>query len=351
MSSDQQLKVYSFTFSQEKGKKALVRFRENLRKYYSHCGLTKGLGLRDEPYLQLFCYDPATDIGYCRLTSSVHDGPMFPSPKKLYETYNCSCQGHLNDIFLFYDPSDEDNGKELTRFLEEYEIIKPSDFSEEAKAAFTKLIEENKLLKAYDDALEEKRQKKAADSKNNAEKKKVEGNNPGASQSLPPSLKRNVSPISAATSTNNDSVVSNGEGKEKTDEENASTKPAGQSEDQAKKKPGRPKGSKGFESSLKRQKTESSGWEIIPTTVQSLDINDGNLDNVTANFTYRRNNVRFGDLPQESMEKSALCWNVFSFLLDESPNESITIGPNVKAEDFLRAKLLGYIKENNDKTQ
>lgn len=334
MSADQQIKVYQFSFSPEKGKKALVRFRENLRKYYSHCGLTKGLGLRDEPSLQLFCYDPSTDIGYCRLVSSKHEGPMFPSPKKLYETYNCSSQGHLNDIFLYYDPSEEDNGKELTKFLEEYDIIKPTDLGEEAIAAFSKLIEENKLLKAYDDALEEKRQKKAADSKNNAEKKKVESK---PSDPLAPS------PTAALP-------VTQPKEKEKTEDETV-TKNVANNGDLTKKKPGRPKGSKGFESSLKRQKTECSGWEIIPTSVQSLDINDGNLDNVTANFTYRRDHVRFGDLPQESMEKSALCWNVFSFLVDECGEEGLKIGPNVKAEDFLRSKLLGYIKETSEKSQ
>src|SRR5690606_27461533 len=71
---------YRFTPSPEKGKKALVRFRETLKKYYSSCNLSEGLSLRDNPVLELFCYDVESDVGYCRLASAKHDGPVFQNP-------------------------------------------------------------------------------------------------------------------------------------------------------------------------------------------------------------------------------------------------------------------------------
>jgi hypothetical protein len=386
------VRIYSFTFSTEKGRKALVRFRENMRKYYAHCGLSKGLGIRDEPYLQLFCYDPATGTGYCRLSSTSHEGPVFPSPKKLYETYNCSSQGHINDIFLYHEPTDSDHGMELIKFLETFAITKPDDFPDDVKTVFVNLVEENKLLKAYDEALEVKRQKKAADSKNNAEKRKVlesshrttslnvttgggadvsataplgnetsvvtTNGNEDNQESVAPlddvdqdsslprdlSLPRNSSSTrdvprdQANVTTNNnelDSSQSGNVGKSVNHTNSGASDP--------KKKPGRPKGSKGAESSTKRHKTDANVWELIPASVQSVNIKDGNLDNVSASFSYQKHNVRFGDLPPDSVEKQAISWSVFSHLVDKNLKEGFTIGPNVKAEDFLRDQLLGLV--------
>ena len=102
--------------SEEKGRKAAVRrkqgvqgggpdrtpqvrFRENLRKYFSDLNLADGLTLKDEPILQLFCYDQDTEIAYCRIFSPKHNGPIFSNVTELYNCYNLSQQGHPQDVF------------------------------------------------------------------------------------------------------------------------------------------------------------------------------------------------------------------------------------------------------------
>lgn len=63
---------------------------------------------------------------------------------------------------------------------------------------------------------------------------------------------------------------------------------------------------------------------------------------MTGSFTYLRENMRLGDFPESSIERAALCWNVFSFLLKGNSNQNgIKINPNVSAEEFLRSQLLG----------
>lgn len=92
---------------------------------------------------------------------------MFASPKSLYETYNCSSQGHIDNVFVYsaVDETDEDAGRDLAQFLEINEILKPEDFTEEQLQFFKESVANNPLLNAYQEALEKKRTKKAADGK------------------------------------------------------------------------------------------------------------------------------------------------------------------------------------------
>lgn len=230
--TNQEFSVYPFFFSDGKGKKALVRFRESLRKHYSHCGKNTGLTVLDDPYLQLFCYDPDTKLGYCRLYSKNYQGPIFPDPKSLYEVYNCSSQGHLNDIFYYNAPGDPDNGKELTSFLDKIQIVKPSSLPQAVIDVFEAGVKDNKMLAAYPEALEEKRKKKATEQRNNAEKRKRDSL--GLQKT---NLKTNEAPqtegdVETGTIADNETTAVSG---------NVET---GNNDDNEKKRPGRPKGSK-----------------------------------------------------------------------------------------------------------
>ena len=113
---DTTLAPYPFFLSDEKGKKAAVRFRENFRKYYPQLGLAEGLTLKDKPIMELYCYDHNTHVSYCRIWSKKHDGPFFANVDDLYTHYNLSKQGHPVDVFT-YAGTDEDRNMELGEFL------------------------------------------------------------------------------------------------------------------------------------------------------------------------------------------------------------------------------------------
>ena len=263
-----QLIPYRFSISEEKGKKALVRFRENLRHFYPDCKLTDGLRLNDNPVLELYCYDPKTEIGYCRLSSAKHDGPIFKSPKQLYETYNCSSQGHPNDVFVYSAEGDEDHGKELTAFLKEIEILTPDQFSAEYLELFQDAVRNNVLLNAYPNAIKQKRSAKKETKKEAAE---------GQDDQAPP-------------------VTTN-----------------------KKKRTGRPKTKTEEPAKSPVKKLKPDTPPLIPTGLVSLQLDEQNFENSTATFTYQRQGVRLGDLPEESVERSTICWTVFSHLLSNAP--------------------------------
>lgn len=331
-----QVQPYQFSISDEKGSKALTRFRENLRNNYPTCGhLRNGLMVRDAPFLQLYCYDPATDKGYCRLSSPKHTGPLFASLKSLYATYNCSSQGHITDVFLYCsdDATDEDNGIELTKFLSECEILHPNAFPVDYVNLFETEVANNPLLAAYDAAIESKRSRKAAIAATQV--KPPTSGAPGGGTIEGGEGKKRVS-------------IDDGGEEEAVDDESAASSVAAAD----KKKPGRPKGSKSGPSAFKKHKkkpvtvsqtsdeaasavsfvnaasTVGGGGGgvatkgIFPFSINELSLDVNDMDNSVAVFTYKSEPMRFGDLPPESIERSAMSWTIYKHISEVNPGDS-----------------------------
>lgn len=371
-----ELKIYSFGISSDKGRKALVRFRENLRKYFPQCGYSKGLTIREEPVLQLFYYDSATEIGYCRLYSKQHEGPIFPNPKKLYETYNCSVQGHINEVFHYMgSPDDPDNGMELTKFLEKYDV-ESDKISPETLKQLEHMVNSNKLLNTYSDALKEKKKNQESTRKNHAVKRRFEETQndvAAVSDSSPSAIEENVEPSPSKTATTDETSATTAAvtattaatNNERADQADVSLNESisDKQEDKKKKKPGRPKGSKGNAPNVhtKRTKHQNAGnttttssitnntygpiCQLIPASIQSLDINDSDINNVSASFSYQSQNVRLGDLPLGCVERSALCWQVFSFVVFQKSESGVRVDPNMTAEEFIKKELASVMDE------
>ena len=90
------IQPYRFTTTDEKGSKALTRFRENLRQNYPDCfHLKDGLSMRDTPFLELYCYDPATENGYCRLHRPFTTAPFSPVSKSCMPLTIAAAKGNL----------------------------------------------------------------------------------------------------------------------------------------------------------------------------------------------------------------------------------------------------------------
>uniref|UniRef100_A0A6C0BNK0 Uncharacterized protein n=1 Tax=viral metagenome TaxID=1070528 RepID=A0A6C0BNK0_9ZZZZ len=305
-----QLTPYRFKISEKKGKKALIRFRENLRRFYPNCPFTdEGLKLNDNPVLELYCYDPKTDIGYCRLASAKHDGPIFKNPKQLYACYNCSNQGNPDDVFVYSAEGDEDDGLELTAFLREIEILTPDQFSEQYLELFQDAVKNNVLLNSYAEAVEKKR----------TAKKQTKKGDPSAVQEIP-------GPPSNLTE---QALVKEGvvldEAKEsprRVTQKKRVDPPPNKADDKIVSQPG----------PLKKFKCEGA-------TLVDLQVDESSLENSMATFVYQRTHVRLGDLPPESMERSTMCWSIFSHLLKTQPaalGEAIAKQhPGQSAEDIL----------------
>lgn len=303
-----QLTPYRFSVTEEKGKKAMVRFRENLRKYYSACNLGDALWMRDNPILEIYCYDPDTGIGYCRLSSNKHDGPIFESPKQLYETYNCSSQGHPNDVFIYCCEGDEDHGMEMSKFLKEIEILKPDQFPEEYQQLFQESVRNNVLLAAYSAALEEKRSAKKSSAETTSDTAAQPAKKKRAATSRSKRPPKEAPPPAAATAV----------------EENPS----------ATKKP---KVAPPAESSSSTpEPTLTTVLQLLPPSVESLQLDEDNLNDSTAVFSYQTQEVRLGDLPDGSIERASMCWNFFSHLI-ASRKTPLTIAPGATQDEILKA--------------
>lgn len=296
MSRIEDIPAYPFTMSEEKGRKAAVRFRENLRKYYNDLGLTDGLMMKDQPILQLFCYDPKTEIAFCRIWSTKHAGPIFPNVTELYNTYNLSQQGHPKDVFM-YAGTDEDRGKELGVFLETIPILTAADFEPEQRALFEQAVESNPLLLRRDQALQEKKSHKPATTTKKPSPKKRPGRPKGGTTKRPSSKKRaKADPPSVPEAT-----------------PAPTTTPA---------------------------VTSAPG-----ATASVSDLKIGNsLDDVSATITYRREGVQYSQLPAGSLERAALNWSLFTALLAENPD--LAGEPAIgDGEEYLRQVLFGRVPD------
>ncbi len=127
-------------------KAACKRFCENLRERYGEMGLASGLHHKDEPILEVYCYDPDTDAGYCRISSAKHDGPLFASISSLYLHYNLTMDGYQNRFVDF-------GGETVEDILEGYVIATTSGLPPQQRASLEKKLEQpNPLLRGYDNA-------------------------------------------------------------------------------------------------------------------------------------------------------------------------------------------------------
>jgi hypothetical protein len=303
-----QLTPYRFSVTVEKGKKALVRFRENLRKLYSACNLNDALWMRDNPVLEVYCYDPETGIGYCRLTSNKHDGPLFESPKQLYETYNCSSQGHPNDVFIYNCEGDEDHGMELSKFLREIEILRPNQFPEEYQKFFQDSVKNNVLLAAYPAALEEKRSVKKS-SEDDDSQPKSKSATPEAESDTKAKDQEETKKRTASTTHR----------KKRTKDREVEGSAAARTK----------------KSKTKKDDPAETSLQLFPMTLKSLELDEEILDNTTAVFSYQSQNLRLGDLPPDSIERASICWNIFSHLLS-TRTTPLKLSPDVSPNDILR---------------
>jgi hypothetical protein len=379
---------YPFMLSDEKGKKAAVRFRENIRRYYNpDLNLSEGLTIKDQAILQLFSYDQDTDVGFCRIYSKTHDGPMFANVTDLYNTYNLSGQGHPQDVFQ-YAGSDDDRGMELGEFLRQNEIRKSSELTPDQLARFEAAVSRNPMKLGFEAAVAAKKKKKAEEME--AAKKRSEG----AAQ---------TSSSTSGGGSGSGGGAGGGSGEEGGDEEDQANK----------KKPGRPKGTKvaspngsnsgpnggtngsapisvkrprdttgdadntspssstmsgasmsgsggrsattSKSSNLADKKARNSSGLITPTglvggpsgatgstTYPLLDnfhLDHSNIDNSTAYLQYEPQGVRLGDLPPNSIARQAMCWRLFSHIV-AAPNAWL-LGPTNDPEAFLREVVEG----------
>lgn len=309
---------YPFVMSEEKGRKAAVRFRENLRRHYTDLDLSEGLTIKDQPILHLFCYDHDTEIAYCRLWSSKHNGPIFPSVTELYNAYNLSQQGHPQDVFI-YAGTDEDRGQELGAFLKVNQIRTVGELTPAQRKLFEDSVESNPIRIKSRDALDEKKKRKAAET--NSKKRLHDG-------------------TTAADHEGGDGTTT------PVDESSALS-------NEVKKKPGRPKGSSKEGSATKRSRSRSSksststpkpsNVATIPTglTNVSFDASSAavtNLDDITATVHYRREQVRHADLPVDSIERAALNWAIFSKVVATHGN-ALGVDPTQDAEVVLQTAI------------
>jgi hypothetical protein len=78
--------------------------------------------------------------------------------------------------------------------------------------------------------------------------------------------------------------------------------------------------------------------QLIPTTLVSLQLDEKNLDNSVAVFSYQSQEIRFGDLPPASLERASICWTLFSHLVANTPTP-LQIPQGITADDILRQSL------------
>lgn len=307
---DEDLVPYPFYLSEDKGKKAAVRFRENLRKYYpASLGLADGLTLRDKPTMELYCFDPDSQISYCRIWSKKHEGPFFANIVDLYTHYNLSKQGHPVDVFT-YAGTDDDRNRELSDFLKRNEINNPKDLTPKQREFFEQAVAANPMIAAYEEAIALKKKHKAEET---TKKRAAEGSDKATSAP---------------------------------DDEDGSAN---------KKRPGRPKGSRsasGGESSTKRSRTKSGSSDVqarvsfVPTAMRDLQVDRADVFNTTVTLDYRASAVRFGDLAPGSVERNAVAWSIFADLV--ASDNGLGIKPTMTPEALLNAALDGGPMEIGD---
>jgi len=363
-----QLNPYRFAVTEEKGKKAMVRFRENLRNLYTNCNLNDALWMRDNPMLEIYCYDPNTKIGYCRLISSKHDGPLFESPQQLYETYNCSSQGNCIDVFSYCCEGDEDHGMELTKFLQDIEILRLDQYAEEYQQLFRDLVSRNPLIAAYPTALTQKRSsRKSKPDSTSAETPEAQLIQPAA-QPIQYEPAQHASGTTTTTTTATlapDSVQTTD-----TPIENASP-PGVPAAAVKKKRAGRPKRAKEPEATptdanpiitdattlpeddnpapAKKSRVKKIATlpaetvdnntivpeNLMPVGLLNLDVDETNVENSTAVFSYRGQDVRLGDLPINSVERATMSWYTLAHFLS-TRTTPLQFPPGMTVDDLLK---------------
>lgn len=329
---------FCFAFTEDKGKQALIRFRDNLRKFYPECDYPVGLKVRDQPVIQLFNYEADGSGGYCRLWSDGHHGPVFSSPKQLYETYNCSSQGYPVDTFVFSDVRDDDNGMEMTKFLATLEIRQKSELPGEFVTWADQQISTNPLLAHYTEAVKQKRLAKSSASS---------GKSSTAKAPTAATKKRSVPKPSPAKQ-------QSAKKKAKADAPKpppvAAQPPAPPTPPVSGQAPSGP-------SSLVPALDPiyhgppvagvSPGCRLIPHAVTSIKISHGELEDSVAEMSYGSAPVRLGDLPVLSVERSTICWHLFSHLVNNL-QAPLTIRPGSEPESFIKDALATLNKPARD---
>lgn len=301
-----ELRPYFFAFTKDKGDKATVRFRDNLRKYYPETlKLNLGLTKNDEPVLQLFCYDDTTKISYCRLYSKTHDGPIFPSIEELYNCYNLSTNSTIKGMLAYAAVNDDDRGCELYDFLAKCEIIHADDLEPTQLAALKEAVASNGMINVFPTALEAKKRAKEEIRVKQAETKK----------------RKQADGNAQVTSTE-----PREEAEFKTGEKATKAKTANEKAANAK--------------TAKTTKVAKSKKSVEKSVEKSTGLVLGNqLDDV-------RLELKFGDLPVGSMERRALCWDLLAQLVATEPN-SLGIPATRDAESLLRKAFDGSQPINN----